>query len=76
MKEILQKLFAKESAAPFAATVIRRLSPGRCDLADDSRRILQADATLTLVPGQRVIIQAGRVVSLSGQQQTIRTYEV
>jgi hypothetical protein len=76
MKEILQKLFAIDGAASTTAAVIRRLSPGRYELADDSGRILQADATLSLVPGQRVVIQTGRVVSLSGRQQSIRTYEV
>jgi hypothetical protein len=76
MKEILKKLFIKESAAPIAATVIRRLSPGRYELTDDSGRTIQADATIALSPFQRVTVQAGRVIALSGRQQTIRTYEV
>jgi hypothetical protein len=76
MKEILQKLFSPATPATVTAAVIRRLSPGRYELADDSGRIIQADATLTLVPGQRAIIQSGRVIALSGRQQSIRTYEV
>jgi hypothetical protein len=76
MKEILQKLFARDPAGAITATVQRRLAPGRYECVDDSGRILQADTTLTLSPLQRVTIQAGRVVSLSGQQQTIKTYEV
>lgn len=76
MKEILQKLFAKDPAGAFTATVSRRLAPGRYELVDDSGRILQADTTLILSPLQRVTVQTGRVVSLSGPKQTIKTYEV
>jgi len=76
MKDILQKLFAKDPAGAIAATVIRRMAQGRYELVDDSGRIFQADATISLSPFQRVTVQAGRVVSLSGPKQTIKTYEV
>ncbi|MGV0961851.1 MAG: hypothetical protein ACOYB1_18655 [Limnohabitans sp.] len=76
MKEILHKLFAMDQTGAITATVNRWLSPGRYELTDDSGRIIQADATTALSPFQRVIVQSGRVVSLSGQISTIKTYEV
>jgi len=76
MKEVLSKLFAREQTGAIAATVSRRLDPGRYEFVDDSGRTLQAETTIALSPFQRVTIQSGRVVSLSGPTATIKTYEV
>jgi len=76
MKDVLKKLFAKEAPTTISATVQRRLALGRYECVDDSGRVIQADTDVVLSPQQRVTIQAGRIVSLVGRQQVVRTYEV
>lgn len=76
MKDILGKLFGDNGQTTIYATTNKRLSPGRYEFIDDSGRIIRADTDLIISPTQRVIIQNGRVVSLSGINEKIRTYEV
>jgi hypothetical protein len=76
MKEALQKLFTPDSQAAFSATTERRISLGVYEITDDAGRTLQVNSSLVLLPSQRVIVQSGRVISLSGNGQPIKTYEV
>ena len=76
MKDALLNIFTPPTSAPYPATVQQRLSLGVYLAADDAGRILQVNSSLVLLPSQRIIIQAGRVVSLSGPGQNIKTYEV
>jgi len=76
MKDVLKKLFSKEAPVTITAAVRRRIAPGRYELIDDSGRVFQADTNLILSPQQRGVVQGGRVISLVGRRQAIRTYEV
>jgi len=77
MKELLAKIMDPPPTATSAATVQRRLSPGRYELRDDLGRTLQADAEAFYSPGAVVLVQSGRIVGRVGGDQTIiKTYEV
>lgn len=76
MKETLEKLFKPDSQVAFAASVSRRITLGVYEVIDDAGRVLQINSSLVLLPSQRVIVGSGRVLSLSGLGQTIKTYEV
>lgn len=76
MKEILAKIMLPAAAPTVAATVVRRLAPGRYELRDGLGRTITADADAVYSPGVEVIVQSGRIVARAGSLQTIRTYEV
>lgn len=76
MKEILAKIMQPTAAPTIAATVVRRLAPGRYELRDDLGRLLQADSSVDYAPESSVLVQSGRIVSRSGNRSTIRIYEV
>jgi hypothetical protein len=76
VKEILSKLFSPEAPETTAATVRRRLQPGRYELADDSGRLFHADSSGAWPPGSRVTVQAGRIVAGAGTAGRINHYEV
>lgn len=76
INDVVKNLFAKTPPSQVDATVIRRVSAVRYEVEDDAGRRMLADSTATWRPGNRVIIQRGRIVSRGGARKTIKNYEV
>lgn len=77
MKEILQKLFNNSGPTTTVATMVRRLSDGRYEVADDAGRIATVESDIVpLTPGKRVLLQFGRIIKLAGPAASIKIYEV
>ena len=72
----LKNLFAPASPSQLSAIVRKRIEDGRYEVEDDSGNIFSVFSSSVWIPGQRVIVSAGRIVAKAGIVPTLKIYQV
>ena len=72
----LKNLFSPTPPSQVSATVKRRLEDGKYEVEDDSGNIFPSYTSSIWSPGERVMIQNGRIVSKAGSISGIKVYQV
>lgn len=75
-REILSRLVAPADPPRLFAEVLSRRPDGRYQVRDDLQRVFTVDGDAGYLPGAKIILQAGRIVSTGERSPITKTIRV
>ena len=76
MRDILQRLLRPADPVRLFCTVTELLPAGRYLVTDDQGRRITVDGDAGYLPGEQVIVQAGRITRRGSRPPVRKTYRV